>query len=93
MLVRFEFVDKVKRRKENAIFSFSSLYLCIFASVRVTQTSKAMQTTAIGTVAYSLPQDEVILLTLLISSRYVLFAELRNIFEKGLSRNLVGINL
>ena len=39
-----------------------------------------MQTTAIGTVANSLPQNEVILLTLLISSRYILFAELQNNF-------------
>ena len=37
-----------------------------------------MQTTAIGTVANSLPQNEVIILTLLISNRYVLFAELGN---------------
>ena len=38
-----------------------------------------MQTTAIGTVANSLPENEAILLTLLISSRYILFAELQNI--------------
>ena len=37
-----------------------------------------MQTTAIGTVANSLPQNEVILLTLLISKRYILLAELQN---------------
>ena len=49
-----------------------------YASIRVTRTSKAMLTTAIGTVANSLPQNEVILLTLLISKRYILFAELRN---------------
>lgn len=36
-----------------------------------------MQTTAIGTVANSLPENEVILLTLLISKWYILFAELR----------------
>ena len=35
-----------------------------------------MQTTAIGTVANSLPENEVILLTLLISKGYILFAEL-----------------
>ena len=40
-----------------------------------------MQTTAIGTVANSLPQNEVILLTLLISKRYILFAELSIIFD------------
>ena len=45
-----------------------------------------MQTTAIGTVANSLPESEVISLTLLISKRYILFAELRNIFEKDLLR-------
>ncbi len=38
-----------------------------------------MQTTAIGTVANSLPENEVILLTLLISKGYILFAELKNI--------------
>ena len=37
-----------------------------------------MQTTAIGTVANSLPENEVILLTLLISKGYILFAELPN---------------
>ena len=37
-----------------------------------------MQTTAIGTVANSLPEKGVILLTLLISDRYILFAELLN---------------
>ena len=35
-----------------------------------------MQTTAIRTVANSLPENEVIFLTLLISNRYILFAEL-----------------
>ena len=37
-----------------------------------------MQTTAIGTVDNSLPENEVILLTLLISKGDILFAELRN---------------
>ena len=46
-----------------------------------------MQTTAIGTVANSLPENEVILLTLLISKGYILFAELLNIFEKALGRS------
>lgn len=40
-----------------------------------------MQTTAIGTVANSLPENEVILLTLLISKGYILFAELFNKFR------------
>ena len=56
--------------------SFRPLYLCTFASVRVTRTSKAMQTTAIRTVAKSLPQNEVILLTLLISNRYIPYTDL-----------------
>ena len=57
--------------------SFRPLYLCIFASVRVTQTSKAMQTTAIRTVAKSLPQNKVILLTCLISNSYIPYTDLR----------------
>ena len=59
---------------------FCLLYFTIFASVRVTRTSKAMQTTAIGTVANSLPKNEVNPLTILISSRYIPFAELKNNF-------------
>lgn len=39
-----------------------------------------MQTTAIRTVANSLPEKGGILLTLLISDRYILFAELRHFF-------------
>ena len=39
-----------------------------------------MQTTAIETVANSLPKNEVISLTILISGRYILFAELINVF-------------
>ena len=39
-----------------------------------------MQTTAIRTVANSLPKNEVILLTLLISKRYIPYTELRKIF-------------
>jgi len=38
-----------------------------------------MQTTAIGTVANSLPQNEVIFLTILISNRYVPYTDLRKI--------------
>lgn len=40
-----------------------------------------MQSTAIGTVANPLPQNEVILLTLLISKRYIPNTDLRKIFE------------
>ena len=45
--------------------------------IRVTRTSKAMQPTAIGTVANSLPENKVILLTLLISKRYISYTDLR----------------
>ena len=38
-----------------------------------------MQTAAIRTVAYSLPQNEVILLTLLISRRYIPYTDLQKI--------------
>ena len=40
-------------------------------------TSKAMQTTAIGTVANSLPENKVILITLLNSSRYIPYTDLQ----------------
>jgi len=49
-----------------------------------------MQTTAIRTVANSLPEKGVILLTLLISDRYILFAELRNIFDENRKRSSGG---
>ena len=39
-----------------------------------------MQTTAIGTVANSLPENEVILLTILISDGYIPYTELQNYF-------------
>ena len=61
--------------------SFRPLYLCTFASVRVIQTSKAVQTTAIRTVANSLPKNEVILLTILISRRYIPYTDLRKNFK------------
>ena len=41
-----------------------------------------MQTTAIRTVANSLPQNEVILLTLLISKRYIPYTDLQKIPKK-----------
>ena len=56
-------------------------YFCIFAFVRVIQTSKAMQTTAIRTVANSLPKNEVILLIHLISKRYIPYTDLGKIRE------------
>ena len=40
-----------------------------------------MQTTAIKTVANSLPENEVILLTHLISTRYIPYTDLRKICE------------
>ena len=49
-----------------------------------------MQTTAIGTVANSLPQNEVILLTLLISKRYILYTDLLNKFASEEYRIYVG---
>lgn len=61
-------------------FSFCLLYFPIFASVRVTQTGKAMQTTAIRTVANSLPENGVILLTHLISNSYIPYTDLRKIY-------------
>ena len=67
------FLEKFKTASQSEYFS----YLC---TVRVSRTSKAMQTTAIGTVANSLPKNKVILLTLLSSKRYILIAELCNIF-------------
>ena len=42
--------------------------------------SKAMQTTAIRTVAYLLPKNEVNLLTLLISKGYIPYTNLRKFF-------------
>ena len=39
-----------------------------------------MQTTAIGTVANSLPENEAILLTILISDGYIPYTDLWNIF-------------
>ncbi len=44
-----------------------------------------MQTTAIGTVANSLPKNKVILLTLLSSKRYILIAELRDKHTKNIN--------
>lgn len=60
--------------------SFRPLYLYTFASVRVTRTSKATRTTTIRTVANSLPENEAILLTFLISKRYIPHTDLRNNF-------------
>ena len=55
---------------------FGTFNLLFFAYQRVTRTSKAMQTTAFRTVAYSLPQNEVILLTFLISERFIPYTDL-----------------
>ncbi len=46
-----------------------------------------MQTTAIGTVANSLPENEAILLTILISDGYIPYTDLKNIFV-NLSRRI-----
>lgn len=44
-----------------------------------------MQTTAIRTVANSLPENEVILLTLLISKRYIPYTDLQKQFVNGIN--------
>ena len=61
---------------KNRHFLVYSIPFLIFAFVRVTRTSKAMKTTAIGTVVNSLPENKVILLTLLISKRYIPYTDL-----------------
>ena len=53
-----------------------------------------MQTTAIGTVANSLPENEAILLTILISDGYISYTDLANIFYKHLAMlvfNITGL--
>ena len=63
-----------------AAFKFSTVqveYFSCLCTVRVSQTSNAMQPTAIRTVANSLPENKVILLTLLISKRYITYIDLR----------------
>ena len=45
-----------------------------------------MQTTAMGTVANSLPKNEIILLTLLISDWYIPYTDLEKKFGKGLEK-------
>ena len=49
-----------------------------------------MQTMAIRTVTNSLPENEVILLTLLISKRYIPYTDLHKI--SGISADLLQIN-
>ena len=61
-------------------YSFFCFYFVLLSSVRVTRTSKAMQTAAIRTVAKSLPPNEVIFLTLFISRRYIPYTDLRKNF-------------
>lgn len=59
-------------------FRFKSNFIFVFLHPEgVIQTGKAMQTTAIGTVASSLPENYVIFLTLLISKRYIPYTDLR----------------
>ena len=48
-----------------------------------------MQTTAIGTVVNSLPENKVILLTLLISKRYIPYTDL----AKKYGKTLAGMNI
>lgn len=49
-----------------------------------------MQTTAMGTVANSLPKNEIILLTLLISDWYIPYTDLRKI--AGINEGTAGNN-
>lgn len=56
-------------------------------------TSKAMQTTAIGTVANSLPENKVILITLLNSSRYIPYTDLQKLFNIHLSPQIIPLPL
>lgn len=56
------------------MFTYELFYS--FTSVRVIRISNAMQTTAIRTVAYSLPENEVIILTLLISIGYIFLIQI-----------------
>ena len=50
-----------------------------------------MQTTAIGTVANSLPENEAILLTILISDGYIPYTDLKNIlFRIGIRKGGAG---
>ena len=65
--------DEVRTRKD-----ILEVYEVVKSVNPVTLIGKAMQTTAIGTVANSLPENEVILLTLLISGRYIPYTDLRN---------------
>lgn len=53
-----------------------------------------MQTTAIGTIAKSLPQNEVILLTILISSRHIPYTDLMKFSLKTLRFHVevLGLN-
>ena len=73
---------------KNRHFLVYSIPFLIFAFVIVTRTSKAMQTTAIGTVVNSLPENKVILLTLLISKRYIPYTDLQRIP----ARSIVSVN-
>lgn len=70
---------------ERKLFYYSShpLIFVLLHSVRVTRTSKAMQTAAIRTVANPLPENEVILLTLLVSKRYIPYTELPKVLVAG----------
>lgn len=69
--------------EDKGIFLFCQPYFRIFASVRVTRTSKTMQSIAIRTVVYSLSENKVILLTLFISKRYIPRTDLRKICGKA----------
>lgn len=61
-------------------YLFHPLIFVPWHYVRVTQIRKMMQTTAMGTVANSLPKNEIILLTLLISDWYIPYTDLHKNF-------------
>lgn len=67
------------------ILQISAELFCNISNLKkmfIESTSKAIQTTAIRTVASSLPENEVTLLTLLISRWYVSCTDLQKISEK-----------
>ena len=79
------FVQELVLTRKSIFFlsaSFEYHKSITFASVRVIRTSKAMQPTAIRMVDNSLPENDVILLTLLISKRYIPYTDLHKICVK-----------
>ena len=63
------------------ILSVWIFFIPLYRKSSPNKQSNAMQTTALRTVANSLPENEVILLTLLISKRYIPYTDLLKIFD------------